>query len=212
MTSVITWKDNYRLKSIRYQLIFSVIILALSLYFYSDFLNYVEARDGFTFNDPVLNLIKPVDLTWLIFISIYLSLIAGIVLLIRRPLQLTFAIQIYILLILVRMLAMYSVPLNPPPEMIPLNDPFVRIFGSGKILTKDLFFSGHTATLFMLCLVIEKKIFKRIFLILTIIVAVSVILQHVHYFIDVFSAPFFTFACYAIVKNIRIMLNPGIAN
>ncbi len=212
MTTIVTWKDNYRLKSIRYQLIFSVMVLAFALYFYSDFLNYVEAREGITFNDPVLNLIKPVDLTWLIFISIYVSLIAGIILLVRRPLQLTFAIQVYIVLILVRILAMYSVPFNPPPEMIPLNDPFVRIFGPGKILTKDLFFSGHTATLFMLCLIIEKKIFKRIFLILTIIVAISVVLQHVHYFIDVFAAPFFTFACYAIVKNIRIMLNPGIAD
>lgn len=209
MTTAITWRTNYKLKTIQYQLIFSVVILAIVLYFYSGFLEYVENRDGFSFQDPILNLIKPINLTWLIFLSIYLSLIAGIIILIRKPLQFIFAIQIYIVLILVRMLAMYTVPFNPPPEMIPLNDPFVKIFGTGKILTKDLFFSGHTATLFMLYLVVEKKILKKIFLLLTIIVALSVILQHVHYFIDVFAAPFFTLACYAIVKNIRIRLNSG---
>ena len=57
---------------------------------------------------------------------------------------------------------MYSLPFNPPPEMIPLNDPFVQFFGSGKLLTKDFFFSGHTATLFLLFLVIDKKPFKQL--------------------------------------------------
>jgi membrane-associated phospholipid phosphatase len=204
MISSLTWKENYKLKSVQYQLLFSIIILAVVLYFYSDFLNSIEAREGFSFKDPVLKLIKPVDLTWLIFISIYLSLLAGIVILIKNPLKLAFTIQIYFVLILVRMIAMYTVPFNPPPDMIPLNDPFVQFFGTGKLLTKDLFFSGHTATLFLLYLVVEKKSLKKIFLLLTVIIAVSVIVQHVHYFIDVFAAPFFTFGCYALVKKIRV--------
>jgi PAP2 superfamily C-terminal len=101
------------------------------------------------------------------------------------------------------MVAMYAVPFNPPTDMIPLDDPFVQFMGTGKMLTKDLFFSGHTATLFLLHLLMEKKIAKRIFLVLTFVIALSVILQHVHYFIDVFAAPFFTFGCFSIVKNIR---------
>jgi membrane-associated phospholipid phosphatase len=206
MNTAVSWKNNYKSRSVRYQLLFSVIILAVVLHFYSGFLNYVEVREGFSFKDPVLGLIKPVDLTWLIFISIYLSLIAGIVILVRNPLQLTLTIQVYIVLILVRIIAMYSVPFNPPPDMIPLNDPFVQFFGTGKLLTKDLFFSGHTATLFLLYLVMEKKAYRRIFLMLTLVVAVSVIIQHVHYFIDVFAAPFFTFACYKMVRGIRVRL------
>jgi membrane-associated phospholipid phosphatase len=203
MNTPLTWKSNYKLKSLQHQLIFSVIILAVVLFFYSGFLNYIETREGFSFNDPFLSLFNPINLTWLIFISIYLSLLTGIIILIRNPLRLVLALQIYTLLILVRMIAMYSVPFNPPPAMIPLNDPFVQFFGTGNLLTKDLFFSGHTATLFLLYLVIDKKPFKRIFLLLTIVVAVSVLLQHVHYFIDVFAAPFFTFGCYVIVKNVR---------
>jgi len=198
-----TWLEAYKLKNVQYKLLISIVFLAAALYFYSAFLGYVERRNGFSFNDPVLSLFIPIDLTWLIFSAIYLSLISGIVILVRNPLRLTLAIQVYTLMILVRMAAMYTLPFNPPPGMIPLNDPFVQFFGTGKLLTKDLFFSGHTATLFLLFLIIDKKPFKQLYLLLTILVAVGVLLQHVHYFIDVFAAPFFTYGCYIIVKRTR---------
>lgn len=198
-----SWTQPYKLRNIQYKLIISIFFLAVVLYCYSDFLNHIEARIGFSFNDPVLSLFHPIDLTWLIFTAIYLSLLTGIIILLRNPLKLIFAVQIYTVLILVRMIAMYSVPFNPPPAMIPLNDPLVQFFGTGTLLTKDLFFSGHTATLFMLFLVVDNKPYRQIFLILTFIVGISVILQHVHYFIDVFAAPFFACGSYLIVKYIR---------
>ena len=201
------WRETYKLKNFQYQLFLSVVILALILFLYTQFLSFVEERQGFSFNDPVLGLISPINLTWLIFVSIYLSLFTGIIILLRNPFKLLLAIQTYMVLILVRIIAMYSLPFNPPSDMIPLNDPFVQYFGTGELLTKDLFFSGHTATLFLLYLVIDKKPFKQLFLLLTIIVAASVILQHVHYFVDVFAAPFFTFGCFIIVKKIREKIN-----
>lgn len=207
MNAKLTWTQPYKLKNVQYKLIVSIIVLTVVLYFYSDFLTHIEVRQGFSFNDPVLNLFHPVNLTWLIFSTIYLSLLTGIIILIKNPLKLILAVQVYTLLILVRMIAMYTVPFNPPPSMIPLNDPFVQFFGTGKLLTKDLFFSGHTATLFMLFLVVDKKPYRQIFILLTIIVGVSVILQHVHYFIDVFAAPFFTCGCYLIVRYIRERFN-----
>ena len=116
--------------------------------------------------------------------------------------SLLFAIRAYSIMIVLRITAMYLLPLNPPGGMILLNDPFVQFFGSGKILTKDLFFSGHTATLFLFYLLIDKKIYKNILLGLTIIVAYSVLAQHVHYAIDVFVAPFFSYAAYKIVDSL----------
>lgn len=202
MQSRFAWTEAYKLKNLQLRLLVSVVFLAIALYLYSSFLSFVEAREGFSFNDPVLNLFNPVDLTWLIFTAIYLSLLTGIIILIRNPVRLILAFHVYTVLILVRMAAMYTVPFNPPVSMIPLNDPFVQYFGTGKLLTKDLFFSGHTATLFMLFLVVDKKPVRQIFLFLTIMVAVCVILQHVHYFIDVFAAPFFTYGCYILVKKV----------
>jgi membrane-associated phospholipid phosphatase len=202
MLSRFAWIEAYKLKNLQIRLLVSVIFLGAALYLYSSFLSFVETREGFSFNDPVLGLFTPVDLTWLIFTAIYLSLLIGIAVLLRNPVRLILAIQVYTVIILVRMAAMYTVPFNPPVSMIPLNDPFVQFFGTGKLLTKDLFFSGHTATVFLLFLVVDKKPFRQIFLLLTVIVAVCVIFQHVHYFIDVFAAPFFTYGCYIIVKRI----------
>jgi membrane-associated phospholipid phosphatase len=106
-------------------------------------------------------------------------------------------------MVAVRIVAMYLLPLEPPTTMIILNDPLVESFGTGQTLTKDLFFSGHTATLFILFLVSERKNIKALFLISTVAVAISVILQHVHYTIDVFAALFFTYACYKVIVKVK---------
>jgi membrane-associated phospholipid phosphatase len=178
--------------------------LAATLFSLTHFLDFVELRQGVILPDPILDLFKPINLTWLTFGLIYCSLILAIILLAKKPERLVFAIQVYILFVIVRIIAMYLVPLNPPEQMIQLNDPFVQFFGTGKLLTKDLFFSGHTATLFILFLVTENKYFKYFFLAATIVVGLSVLLQHVHYSIDVFAAPFFTYVCYKIVLTYNI--------
>lgn len=197
------WKDFLKDKHNRVVLIVTLLLLAAVLISLTNFLNYVEARQGVVFSDPILNLFNPIDLTWLIFALIYISIVAAIAALLKNPKQLLFAIQLYTLMVAIRIAAMYLLPLAPPSTMIILNDPLVEFFGTGQTLTKDLFFSGHTATLFILFLVSEKKMFKSVFLISTIAVALSVILQHVHYTIDVFAAVFFTYACYNLILKLK---------
>lgn len=197
------WKEFIKGKRNRIEFVTTLILLAVVLTLLTNFLNFVESRSGVVLPDPILSFFNPVDLTWLIFAFIYISLIIAIVSLIKDPKRLMFALQVYTLMIIVRIVAMYLLPLNPPEKMIILKDPFVEFFSTGKSLTKDLFFSGHTATLFILFLVSEKKILKTLFLISTIIVAISVLLQHVHYTIDVFAAFFFTYTCYKIFLNFK---------
>jgi len=201
------WKEFVQEKRNKIELTITLLLLVVVLISLTNFLNFVEARPGVVLSDPILNLFNPIDLTWLTFALIYISLVTAIITLIKNPKRLLFTIQLYTLMVIVRIAAMYLLPLEPPSTMIILNDPFVEIFGTGQTLTKDLFFSGHTATLFILYLVSEKKSVKFIFLFCTIAVAVSVILQHIHYTIDVFAAVFFTYASYVILKSIRIKLN-----
>lgn len=201
------WNKFLKNKTNRINLVISLGLLSIMLFSLTNFLNYVESRQGAVLSDPILSLFSPVDLTWLTFLIIYLSLILAIFSLFNNPERLIFAIQLYSLMVIIRIIAMFLVPLDPPEKMIMLNDPFVEFFGTGQTLTKDLFFSGHTATLFILYLVTENKILKYIFFLCTIAVAVSVILQHVHYTIDVFAAPFFTYTSYIILKIIRTKLN-----
>ena len=197
------WKEFLIRKRNKIELIVTLVILGIILTTLANFLNFVEARPGVVLPDPILNLFNPIDLTWLIFILIYFSLLVAIATLFKNPKQLLFAVQLYTLMVAVRIIGMYLLPLDPPATMIILNDPFVELFGTGQTLTKDLFFSGHTATLFILFLVAEKKTFKSLFLISTIAVAIAVLLQHVHYTIDVFAAVFFTYACYKIVVKVK---------
>jgi PAP2 superfamily C-terminal len=194
------WQEFFKDRKLRIEFFITLILLAVTLFSLTHFLDYVQLRQGVVLPDPILDLFKPINLTWLTFGLIYCSLILAIILLAKNPVRLMFAIQVYIVFVFVRIVAMYLVPLNPPEYMIQLNDPFVQFFGTGKLLTKDLFFSGHTATLFILFLVTEKKYFKYFFLAATIVVGLAVLLQHVHYSIDVFAAPFFTYVCYKLVS------------
>ncbi len=66
----------------------------------------------------------------------------------RRPRALVIGVQAYALLIVLRMVAMYVTALEPPSDMIALNDPLIETVLKGKLLTRDLFFSGHTSTVF----------------------------------------------------------------
>ena len=198
-----TWKTFLIRKYHKRELLLTLLVLAVLLFCFRQFLDFIELRAGVTFHDPLLNLLGPVDLTWLIFGLIYICLIIAIVFFLQEPVQLLNAIQSFIILDLFRIVTLYVMPLNPPPGMVSLNDPFVQMFGSGSVLTKDLFFSGHTATLFLLFLTSKRKILKGVFLASAVIVGISVLLQHVHYSIDVISAPFFSFGSVKLAELIK---------
>jgi len=88
----------------------------------------------------------------------------------------------------------------------PVLDPLVQVFGTGEVLTRDLFFSGHTATLALLALLAPGRTSRRFFVVCTLLVAVCVLWQHVHYTVDVLVAPFFAFAS----RELVFALHPGL--
>jgi hypothetical protein len=116
------------------------------------------------------------------------------------------AIQGYAVMVVMRIAAMWLVPLEPPQGMISLKDPFVEVFGGmAATLNKDLFFSGHASTLFLLFLTMTGAASRRIFFGCTIAVACCVLLQHAHYSIDVVVAFPFAYAAYRIVRRLNGM-------
>jgi hypothetical protein len=187
----------------RRQAIFTLAALVVVLAGLARFLERNEARQGVILPDPVLALYAPHDVTWLTFALIYMGLITAILYLARHPATLLLAMQSYSVMVVFRIIAMTLVPLEPPVTMISLQDPLVEIFGTGRLLTKDLFFSGHTSTLFLLYLVAPESRLKQVFLGCTIAVACCVLVQHVHYSIDVFVAPFFAYAAFHSVRALQ---------
>jgi hypothetical protein len=203
------WKDCWSDRGFRTQVLVTAPVLIIVLTGLARFLEEVERRPGAVIPDPVLAFFAPLDLTWLTFGLIYVSLLVAIGFLSLHPRLLLVAVQSYCVMVGFRVVAMYLLPLDPPPTMIPLHDPFVQVFGTGELLTRDLFFSGHTSTLFLLTLTANNRTVRTLFLVSTILVAASVIAQHVHYAVDVFAAPFFAYGAYRTVRLFRPDLRPG---
>lgn len=193
-----SWSDAFADRGFRARLAVTVPALVLALASLSRFLVHVEARPGVVLPDPLLALLPPRDLTWVTFGLIYLGLAAGVGWLVFRPRRLLLALQAYVVMVAFRGLVMWATPFEAPPGLLPLNDPLVRLFGPASILTKDLFFSGHTATLFLLALAVTSPRFRALLLAATAAVGAAVLVQHVHYTVDVLAAPFFVYGSWRV--------------
>ena len=204
---MITWKLFLKDRKNLTEFIITAIIVTAVIISFSHFLHFIEQREGVVLNDPILKTFNPIDLTWVTFALIYLSLIIFVITTFNKPDKLLIAFQAYGLMLIFRTIAMYLTPFEAPETILLLNDPFVQFFAKGDILTKDLFFSGHTGTLFLVFLLAENKTLKTIFLILTLLVGAAVLLQHVHYSIDVFVAPFVAHGSYKIIKKLHTRLS-----
>ncbi|MDD5361310.1 MAG: phosphatase PAP2-related protein [Ignavibacteria bacterium] len=194
------WKAFLTKRTNAYLLIITLIVWIACVYFLSRFIIFVESRSGVVLNDPFFNRFSAVELNIPVFTLIYGSLITCIVyLIINYPARFVVALQAYTLLVIVRIAMMYVTPLDPPAGTIDLQDPLVFIVGTGTKITRDLFFSGHTSTLFMLFLVTVNRKLKYTFLVNTVLVGLFVILQKAHYTVDVLAAPFVSYSVYKIV-------------
>jgi membrane-associated phospholipid phosphatase len=191
------WRVAWHDRRFRAQFLITLPGVAFLLFAFSRFLEYVERRSGIVLQDPVLVWITPRDLTWVTNILIYGALALAIATLTRRPRQLLLALHAYVILVVFRMIVMFAAPLDHPEGMILLRDPLVEHFGPARILTRDLFFSGHAGTLFLLSLTATRTVTRRVLLASALLVGVCVVWQHVHYTIDVLAALAFSFSAYS---------------
>lgn len=198
------WIAAYKIKPFRVRVLITIPVLIVLLVFITKFLTFNEYRKGIIISDPLLNLINPVDLSAFTFSITYLSVLFVIILLLPKPRVALITLNAYMLILIFRIITMYIFPLEPPVGIIPLKDVLLESsFYSGRANLKDLFFSGHTATIFLFFLVTENRWNKLIFILLTFIIASCVLLQHVHFTIDVIFAPFFSWLCYKLAQKIN---------
>lgn len=197
------WKHAYKSERFFSKFLGTLVLLISMMILFSVFTDFIEQRAGIRFQDPILEMFAARDLTWAIFTCIYGAIIAGVWILLYDPNRLRILFLAYTLMVFFRLIMMSLLPLDPPAGMILLQDPFVSFFVEGKTLTRDLFFSGHTATMFLLFLTTPARS-KKLFLFISIIVAAGVLLQKVHYTIDVLVAPFISFASYFIAVKISL--------
>lgn len=202
----IKWYQVQENKNLKIYAICSILILIITLLLTGQFLKWVESREGATLNDPLLSLFSPVDVSVFTFIFIYGSIIIGIISLSFKPRMLFLACNTYTIMLIFRLITMYLTPLNPPEKIIYLDDPFVEFFSFTDITSKDLFFSGHTSTIFILYLTAVNKKLKVFFIISGIIVIFLILLQHAHYTIDIIAAFPFTYIAWKLGRKIDFLL------
>lgn len=161
--------------------------------FLNQFFQTIEVRDGIDVNDILLSILPAKDCSEAIFILIWSCVALATIRFLNNPMLFIVFLWSYVVLCLTRIITITLVPLNAPPGLIPLRDPLSNYFYGHVFITKDLFYSGHTATLFLIFLCLEKKNDKLIVLLSTGIVGLLLLVQHVHYSMDVLAAPFFAY-------------------
>lgn len=196
------WKIAFSNYHFRNRFFISVILLFIVLTVFAALLAYIETRQGHTFYDPILNFIKPRDVSDFIFFVTYSAAIVGLVYAFLSPYKFLHLIQMYGALTLLRVVTLFFIPLDPPTSIIPLRDTFLNhTFYAGSEHLKDLFFSGHAATLFLFYFFTTNRVLKYAFLAAAIAVSIGVIVQHVHYSYDVIAAPIFAYIAYRVITK-----------
>lgn len=197
------WKKAWNNLAYKIQLIItSVILIAIAIYI-DDYFSYIQFRPGYIINDLLLKWIPVYDMSLYIFSIIYLILILIVINLSSTPLIFLKCLQAYTILTLLRILAMYLLPLEEVPSYSTLNDPFIGYFFYGNTyISKDLFFSGHISTISLFFFFAQNKILKFTIIISVIVLSILILIQHAHYTIDVAFAPLFSWISYKLSSKI----------
>jgi hypothetical protein len=194
------WRETWSSSLQRAQLIIGSILMTIISFMLPPFFNLIQKRDGPVLHDAVLAAIPAHNVSWAIFTVIwgigFYALWRGI----EKPTIYITYLWTFIFITILRVLAISFVPLDPPADLIVLTDPLTAVFYGRSTITKDLFFSGHTSILFLAFLCLERKWDKILALIGTCIVACLLLVQHVHYTIDIIAAPIIIYPVYRVVK------------
>jgi hypothetical protein len=190
-----TWSEAWASSLFRKKVIFGILLFPSILLILPTFFSKIEARQGIVLNDWLLKRIPSMDFSVVIFILVWSTSLLILVRCIQKPAIFLMTIYFLIIITLLRIITISIIPLDPPNGLIILKDPITSLSygGSSVFITKDLFFSGHTANLFMFYLCLQKKRDKLFALSTSLLVGLLVLVQHVHYSIDVIGAIVFTY-------------------
>lgn len=195
-----TWREalanRYFILALASTCLATVILVIFMPYYFREI---IAPRYGTQLNDWLLNLLRPHDWSLPIFALNYACVLLTMVTNYDDPLTISSGLATWTGVTWLRMLTLYLFALEPPPGIIVLNDPFLSAIVYPRDFTKDLFFSGHISTMMAMTLIEPSRKLRWIKIAATILAAVFILIQHVHYSIDVIFAPLFTYLIYRLV-------------
>ncbi len=193
-------KDRNFLKSTATGLV--MFIASIVAVFYST--NYTNLVASNSVTDIILSNTRVYDVDGIFVYGAVGLVIFIIIVILWRLRYLPFSLKSIALFYAIRSVSVSLTHISPYPYHVILDQSyfitshFFRIFFTGD----DLFFSGHVGLPFLMALIFwDTPILRYIFLIASVVLAVAVLLGHLHYSIDVFSAYFITFTIFMIAKK-----------
>jgi hypothetical protein len=195
------WTSALQSPKKRDKLLLGSFFVAILLSSLPIFFNYIQKRKGVVLNDWVLARIPPHDVSIIIFTIIWGMAILTFIRALYNPVIYINYVWTLIFVNITRLLTITFIALDPPRGLIHLTDPITGVFYGHSVITRDLFFSGHTSTLVLMFLCLEKRNDKIVGFIAIITVMVLLLVQHIHYTIDVVAAPAFVYGIFLLTRK-----------
>jgi len=195
------WQDAWQSAWYRKRVIGGLALVIVILSLFPFFFQTIEKRSGYQLADPLLGWLHPHNVSIAIFVIIWAVSLLGVLRAAQDPYMFLTFVWAYALLSVMRTLAITLVPLDPPVGLVGLVDPISNFFYGEKFVTRDLFFSGHTSTVFLVFLCLPGKMDRSLALIATVAVGYLLLVQHVHYTLDVLGAFVFGWLAFRTVRR-----------
>ncbi len=204
------WRTAWKMQGFSVRFIAALIVFIGILIAFPSFFSFIESRKGYQITDPVLDAIPAMDFSPVTFAIIWLVSIWFMIRMLQQPSIALKGLIAIDLIFLTRMLTIFLLPLEPPPGLVELKDPISNYFYGEEhaFITRDLFFSGHTSTQIMIGLILPGRKEKLLAFLGAIAVAILVLVQHIHYTIDVVGALVFTWLLFQLTGILVRDLTP----
>jgi hypothetical protein len=196
------WQNAWHNRAFRANLISGLLIVIGLLIFTYHFFYYIEhLPNGIVLNDWLLRKLPAKDVSVPIVLLEFSTVILFLIRSATNPNMFVTYLIGFIFILLFRIITIYITQLGPPVGLIVLKDPIADMVYKSQFIRRDLFYSGHAAILYMFYLCSTKKIDKYYILFVVTVVSILLLIQHVHYTVDVLCAPFFAFGCFWLSKK-----------
>jgi hypothetical protein len=178
------------------KLIVALIFFVIAMILYISAGDYTRDHGGVAVPDLILDRIGPYDLGFIfVWLFILITALFFIHPVLFNPRAFPYVLNIFSLFVAVRSGFIIFTHLIPPPDAIIIHFPgYLNLLS----FSNSLFFSGHTGLPFLGFLIYRKysKTMSYFMLASSFVMAITVLLMHVHYSIDVFSAYFISYGVY----------------
>ena len=183
-------------------LLASVFFLALALVAQSFASSYSMRNSNQFVGDFFLEHLPIINLNLIIIEGAFCAILLTIILLFLKPSRLIFTLKAIAIFIATRAFMISITHLGVyPGQITPDPGGFLDSLYSALNLQAGYFFSAHTGLPILMALIFwDKKLWRYVFLALSVVFGISVLIAHVHYSIDVFAAPFMAYSIFKLAQ------------